>query len=68
MLSEAQQAEFWENGVIVLESVYSERELEPLRRQHQRWIDESREYDGSFCEMLEIPKGASFFDQQAGTG
>ncbi len=44
MLTEAQQAEFWERGVIVLESAYSEQDLEPLRAQHQRWIEESREH------------------------
>jgi hypothetical protein len=53
MLTEAQQAEFWERGVIVLESAYSEQDLEPLRVQHQRWIEESREHDGPFGEMLD---------------
>jgi ectoine hydroxylase-related dioxygenase (phytanoyl-CoA dioxygenase family) len=63
MLSEIQQAEFWENGVVVIESVYSERELEPLRRQHQRWIDESRKHDGPFGEMLD---GRARFDVEPG--
>ena len=53
MLTEAQQAEFWEHGVIVLESAYSEQDLEPLRAQHQRWIEESREHDAPFGEMLD---------------
>ena len=53
MLTEAQQAEFRERGVIVLESAYSEQDLEPLRVQHQRWIEESREHDGPFGEMLD---------------
>jgi phytanoyl-CoA hydroxylase len=53
MLSEAQQAEFWDKGVIVVESAFSEAELEPLRLQHLRWIDESREHDGPFGEMLD---------------
>ena len=38
MLTEAQQAEFWDRGVIVRESAYSEQVLDPLREQHQRWI------------------------------
>jgi ectoine hydroxylase-related dioxygenase (phytanoyl-CoA dioxygenase family) len=63
MLSETQQAEFWENGVIVIESAYSERELEPLRLQHQRWIDESRKHDGPFGEMLD---GRARFDVEPG--
>jgi ectoine hydroxylase-related dioxygenase (phytanoyl-CoA dioxygenase family) len=53
MLTEAQQAEFWERGVIVVESAYSEQDLEPVRAQHQRWIEESREHDGPFGEMLD---------------
>jgi ectoine hydroxylase-related dioxygenase (phytanoyl-CoA dioxygenase family) len=63
MLSETQQAEFWETGVVVLESAYSQRELEPLLLQHQRWIDESREYDGPFGEMLD---GRARFDVEPG--
>jgi ectoine hydroxylase-related dioxygenase (phytanoyl-CoA dioxygenase family) len=53
MLTEAQQAEFWECGVIVVESAYSEQDLEPVRAQHQRWIEESREHDAPFGEMLD---------------
>ena len=53
MLTEAQQAEFWERGVIVLESAYSEQDLEPLRAQHRRWIEESRKHDAPFGEMLD---------------
>jgi Phytanoyl-CoA dioxygenase (PhyH) len=53
MLTEAQQAEFWERGVIVVESAYSEQDLEPVRAQHQRWIEESREHDAPFGEMLD---------------
>ena len=63
MLSETQQAEFWENGVIVLEAAYSERELEPLRLQHKRWIDESRKHGGPFGEMLD---GRARFDVEPG--
>ena len=53
MLTEAQQAEFWERGVILLESAYSEQDLEPVRAQHRRWIEESREHDAPFGEMLD---------------
>ena len=31
MLSEAQKSEFWEDGVVVVDSAYSPNELEPLR-------------------------------------
>ncbi len=63
MLSEMQKAEFWERGVIVLESALSAEELEPLRRQHQSWIDESRQHDGPFGEMLD---GRPRFDVEPG--
>ena len=63
MLSEAQQAEFWENGFILLESLYSEQDLQPLRLQHQRWIDESRQYDGPFGQMQD---GRPRFDVEPG--
>ena len=63
MLTKAQQAEFWERGVIVLESAYSEEDLEPVRAQHQRWIEESREHPGPFGEMLD---GRPRFDVEPG--
>ena len=63
MLSEAQKSEFWENGVTVIESAYSAADLEPLRQQHQRWIDESRQHAGPFGEMLD---GRARFDVEPG--
>jgi len=63
MLSEAQISEFRETGVIVVESAYSTAALEPLRRQHQAWIDESRQHDGPFGEMLD---GRPRFDVEPG--
>ena len=63
MLSEMQKAEFWERGVIVLETALSAEELEPLRRQHRSWIDESRQHDGPFGEMLD---GRPRFDVEPG--
>jgi len=53
VLSAAQQKEFWEVGVIVVESAYATEDLEPLRRRHQQWIDESTRHDGPFGEMLD---------------
>ena len=53
MLSEAQQAEFRERGVVVVEAAYSDADLEPVRQQHLRWIEESRQHDGPFGEMLD---------------
>jgi len=53
MLSSAQQSEFWDTGVIVVEQAYTAQQLEPLRQQHQQWIDESRTHHGPFGEMLD---------------
>ncbi|MDH3219459.1 MAG: phytanoyl-CoA dioxygenase family protein [Gammaproteobacteria bacterium] len=53
MLSAAQKKEFWEVGVIVVESAYSADDLEPLRQRHQQWIEESRQHEGPFGEMLD---------------
>ena len=63
MLSESQISEFRETGVIVVESAYPAEALEPLRRQHQRWIDDSRQHDGPFGEMLD---GRPRFDVEPG--
>ncbi len=65
MLSAAQKSEFWENGVTVVESAYSAAELEPLRQQHRRWIDESRQHAEPFGEMLD---GRARFDVEPGHG
>jgi ectoine hydroxylase-related dioxygenase (phytanoyl-CoA dioxygenase family) len=53
MLNESQKSEFWENGVVVVESALSADDLKPLRRQHQQWIEESRQHDGPFGKMLD---------------
>jgi hypothetical protein len=63
MLSSAQQSEFWDTGVIVVEQAYTAQQLEPLRQQHQQWIDESRTHDGPFGEMLD---GRPRFDVEPG--
>ncbi len=63
MLSQAQISEFRENGFILLESAYSTEALEPVRRQHQSWIEESREHPGPFGEMLD---GRPRFDVEPG--
>lgn len=53
MLNETQKSEFWESGVVVVESVLSAEDLNPLREQHRHWIEESRQYAGPFGEMLD---------------
>ena len=63
MLNEKQISEFWENGVTLVKSAYSASDLEPLRLQHQRWIDESRQHEGPFGEMLD---GRPRFDVEPG--
>jgi ectoine hydroxylase-related dioxygenase (phytanoyl-CoA dioxygenase family) len=49
--------------VVVIESAYSAAELEPLRQQHQQWIDESRAHDGPFGAMQD---GRPRFDVEPG--
>lgn len=63
MLTDADKAAFRENGVIVVEGAYTARQLEPLRQQHQQWIDESRAYPGPYGEMLD---GRPRFDVEPG--
>ncbi len=53
MLNQAQIDEFWETGVIVVEAAYSADALQPLREQHARWIEESREHSAPFGQMLD---------------
>jgi len=53
MLSETQVSRFWEDGAIVVKSAYSANELEPLRAQFRHWVEESRQHDGPFGEMLD---------------
>ena len=65
MLSENQKAEFWQSGVTVVESAYSAADLEPLRQHHQRWIEESRQHEAPFGEMLD---GRPRFDVEPGHG
>ncbi len=63
MLTQAQCLEFWDTGVVVLEGAFTAPELEPLRRQLDRWIDESRAHAGPFGEMLD---GRPRFDVEPG--
>jgi ectoine hydroxylase-related dioxygenase (phytanoyl-CoA dioxygenase family) len=63
MLNESQKSEFRENGVVVVQSALSAEDLQPLRRQHQQWIEESRQHAGPFGEMLD---GRPRFDVEPG--
>jgi ectoine hydroxylase-related dioxygenase (phytanoyl-CoA dioxygenase family) len=63
MLSKSQKSEFWENGVVVVESALSTADLKPLREQHRQWIEESRQYAGPFGKMLD---GRPRFDVEPG--
>ena len=63
MLSDEQIAEFWANGVVLLESAYPAEALRPLRRQFQRWIDQSRRHDAPFGRMSD---GRPRFDVEPG--
>ncbi len=64
-MTPAQCLEFWDTGVVVLEGVCSPADLEPLRRQLDRWIDESRVHAGPFGEMLD---GRPRFNVEPGHG
>ena len=63
MLTEIQKSEFRERGAIVIKSAYSMAQLEPLRRQHAFWIEESKNYQGPFGEMQD---GRPRFDVEPG--
>ncbi|MGD2171635.1 MAG: phytanoyl-CoA dioxygenase family protein [Gammaproteobacteria bacterium] len=63
MLTKSQIDEFRQNGVLLLESVYSAADLQPLQRQFAEWIDDSRRHPGPFGEMLD---GRPRFDVEPG--
>jgi phytanoyl-CoA hydroxylase len=63
MLDESQISEFREKGVVVVQSALSAEDLQPLRRQHQQWIEQSRHHAGPFGEMLD---GRPRFDVEPG--
>ncbi|HKJ51227.1 MAG TPA: phytanoyl-CoA dioxygenase family protein [Gammaproteobacteria bacterium] len=63
MLTKTQIEEFGDNGVLLLESLYSAADLEPLQRQFGEWIDESGRHPGPFGEMLD---GRPRFDVEPG--
>ena len=63
MLTKTQIDEFRQTGVLLLESVYSAADLEPLQRQIGEWIEESRRHPGPFGEMLD---GRPRFDVEPG--
>ncbi len=53
MLSTAQIKQFWTEGVVVVNAALNRDQLGPLCRQHQQWIDQSRQHLGPFGEMLD---------------
>jgi ectoine hydroxylase-related dioxygenase (phytanoyl-CoA dioxygenase family) len=63
MLTELQKSEFWDKGVLVVESAFSPEQLKPLQDEFDRWVDESRNHPADFGEMLD---GRSRFDVQPG--
>ncbi len=63
MLTQAQCLEFWDTGVVTLERAYSAAELEPLYRQIDAWVDESRAHAEPFGAMLD---GRPRFDVEPG--
>jgi ectoine hydroxylase-related dioxygenase (phytanoyl-CoA dioxygenase family) len=63
MLTEAQIDEFRENGFVLVEAAYTAADLEPLRRQFDDWVEESRRHPGPFGKMLD---GRPRFDVEPG--
>jgi hypothetical protein len=66
MLSESQKSEFWENGIVVVESALSAEDLKPLRQPHQ-WKNRGTTLVPLRHRQIgrRTPAGASFFNQQA---
>ena len=62
-LTEAQCEEFWQNGYITVEDAVSPELLARLRADMDGWVEESRNHEGPFGEMID---GRARFDVQPG--
>lgn len=68
MLTADQIERFQRDGAIVAENAVTPDQLAALRREFEAWVEASRTETAAFdIETPVIPKGASFFAQQAGT-
>ena len=62
-LTQEQKDTFWETGFLVIEDAVTAEELEELRSEFSRWVEESREYKSDYGETLD---GRPRFDLQPG--
>ena len=62
-LTQEQKDTFWETGFLVIEDAVTSEELEELRGEFSRWVEESREYKSDYGETLD---GRPRFDLQPG--
>ena len=62
-LTQEQKDTFWETGFLVIEDAVTAEELEKLRSEFSRWVEESREYKSDYGETLD---GRPRFDLQPG--
>ena len=62
-LTQEQKDTFWQAGFIVIEDAVTAEELEELRSEFSRWVEESREYKSDYGETLD---GRPRFDLQPG--
>ena len=62
-LTQEQKDTFWETGFLVIEDAVTAGELEELRSEFSRWVEESREYKSDYGETLD---GRPRFDLQPG--
>ncbi|MEM7376582.1 MAG: phytanoyl-CoA dioxygenase family protein [Pseudomonadota bacterium] len=62
-LTQAQYAEFWREGVLVMENAVTPQELDSLRRVFAGWVEESRAHTADYGTCLD---GRPRFDLQPG--
>jgi ectoine hydroxylase-related dioxygenase (phytanoyl-CoA dioxygenase family) len=53
MLEQSDIAKFWDNGYLVVEDAVTAEELAGLRAQLDAWIEESRDYDAPYGELID---------------
>ncbi len=63
VLTQAQQAQFWQDGVLVAEDAVSQEQLATLRNEFARWVEESKQHTEDYGMCLD---GRPRFDLQPG--
>lgn len=62
-LNQIQKDQFWRDGFLVVEEAVTATQLENLRTEFGRWVEESREYESDYGETLD---GRARFDLEPG--